>query len=338
MTAQRLHTIADIARLTGVSKATVSRALNDSPLVAVETRERIQAVAREHGFQMNASARRLSLKQAHVVALMTYAYKAGSTVTDAFMLEVMSGVAGALHTHDYDLLVIQVGPTDTDWVPKYLDTGRVDGFVLLSGTCSPRQLRTLVETKAPFAMWAPRPADGHYCTVSGDSFAGGEMAAAHLLSVGRRRIAFLGGPATGPEVQDRHRGYVTALERTGEMPDPSLVAYASWWPAEITGAEAMRELLARAPDLDAVFACSDLLALAAMEVLREEGRRIPEDVAVVGYDDVALARHTNPALTTIRQSGPLAGRLLAETLLQHLETGVVTNVSIPAELVVRESA
>jgi DNA-binding LacI/PurR family transcriptional regulator len=100
----------------------------------------------------------------------------------------------------------------------------------------------------------------------------------------------------------------------------------------------MKELLARAPDVDAVFVNSDRMAFAAMEVIHGQGRRIPDDIAVVGYDDVSIARYADPPLTTIRQDGPLAGRLLAEHLLQHLETGVITNVSIPAELVVRESA
>ena len=100
----------------------------------------------------------------------------------------------------------------------------------------------------------------------------------------------------------------------------------------------MNRLLEQAPDVDAVFVNSDLMAIAAIEAIHELGRRVPEDVAVVGYDDVSVSRHTNPPLTTIRQNGPLAGRLLAQNLVQHLQTGVVTNVSIPAELVVRESA
>jgi DNA-binding LacI/PurR family transcriptional regulator len=105
-----------------------------------------------------------------------------------------------------------------------------------------------------------------------------------------------------------------------------------------SGAVAMGALLERAPDLDGVFVNSDLMAIEAMKALRERGRRVPEDVAVVGYDDLSIARHSNPPLTTIRQSVPLAGRLLAENLIQYLKTGVVTHLSIPAELVVRESA
>jgi len=333
-----VHTIADIARLAGVSKSTVSRALNDSPLIGAETKERIRAIAREHRFQMNVPARRLSLKQSRVVALATSEYQVDSSVPDGFMLEIMSGISRGLHANDYDLLVIHVGANDTEWARRYLETGRVDGFVVLSATCSQRQLRTLVEMKAPFVIWGVPPGHHGYCSVSGDSRTGGTLATEHLLRCGRSRIAFLGGPAREPEVQDRYRGYEAALQEAGERVDPARVAHADWDHSETSGAAAMRQLLQRAPDLDAVFANSDLMAIAAMDTIRDHGRRVPDDVAVVGYDDISIARHSNPPLTTVRQNGPLVGRLLAQNLIQHLQTGVVTNVSIPAELVVRKSA
>jgi DNA-binding LacI/PurR family transcriptional regulator len=338
MVSAPVHTIADIARLAGVSKSTVSRALNDSPLIGAETKERIRAIAREHQFQMNVPARRLSLKQSHAVALVTYEYDGDLSVPDAFMLEILSGISGALHASDYDLLFIQVRPDDTDWARRYLETGRADGFILLSETCTPQHLRTLVEMDAPFIIWSERPGAHGYSSVSGDSFTGGKLATEHLLRSGRTRIAFLGGPAGYPEVEDRYRGYETALREAGLAVDPSLVAHADWEQPETLGAAAMRQLLERASDLDAVFVNSDLMAFAAMATIRDQGRRIPDDVAVVGYDDVASARHSDPPLTTIRQNGPLAGKLLAENLLQHLSTGVVTNVSIPVKLVVRKSA
>jgi DNA-binding LacI/PurR family transcriptional regulator len=339
MTGTHVHTIADIARLAGVSKSTVSRALNDSPLISDETKERIRALAEEHEFELNAPARQLSLRQSHTIAFITYAYKTSAPMPDAFMLEIMSGISTGLHEHGYDLLVVQIGPNDTDWVGRYLRSGRADGFILLSATCSPRHLRTLVEQEAPFVIWdvAPRT-HRNYCSVSGDSVTGGRLATEHLLNAGRRRIGFLGGPAHAPEVRDRLSGYEAALREAGVEVDPSLVVHADWANPETTGALAIRQLLERAPDVDAVFANSDLLAIAAMDELREHGRRVPGDVAVVGYDDVSIARYSNPPLTTIRQNGPLAGRLLAQNLVQRLESGAITNVAIPAELVVRESA
>ncbi|MGD0198310.1 MAG: LacI family DNA-binding transcriptional regulator [Solirubrobacteraceae bacterium] len=336
MAEDRVKTIVDIARLAGVSKATVSRALNDSPLVSAATRGRILAIAQEHGFEMNDPARRLSLRQSNVVALVTYRYAPSVKLPDAFVLEVMSGLTASLHVAGYDLLVIQIAPGDTDWVSRYRDSGRVEGFVLLAAQCTREHLATLSGRHIPFVLWGEQPDAHEYCSVTGDSLAGGRIATERLLEVGRRRIAFLGGLPDEAEVKDRHGGYLAALAAAGLAPDDALVAYGDWR-AE-SGQQVMEELLARAPDIDGVFACSDLMALGAIDALRAHGLRVPDDVAVVGYDDVALAAHSDPPLTTIRQSGPVIGRLLAETLIQHLRTGAVANVSIPAELVVRGSA
>jgi len=331
-----IRTMDDIARLAGVSKSTVSRALSDSPLIAVETKERIRAIAREHRFQLNAPARRLSLKRSRAVALVLYGKDDTFFSPDVFMLEIMGGMSAGLRALDYDLLVTHVDPSDTDWPRRYVDSGRADGFVLLFGSCNARQRRLLADMRAPFIIWGAAPADRRYCSVFGDSVTGGRLATGHLLETGRRRIAFLGGPEASPEVQDRLRGYEEALRAAGHELDPALVAYADWMEPETAG-PALRQLLERAPDVDGVFANSDMMAMAAMDAARTAGRRVPRDVAVVGYDDIAVARHATPPLTTIRQNGPLAGRLLAQNLLQHLETGAVTNVTIPAELVVRAS-
>jgi DNA-binding LacI/PurR family transcriptional regulator len=348
MTTDRVKTIADIARIAGVSKATVSRALNDSTLVSTETRERIGEIARQHGFEMNATARSLSRRQSNVVALATYPYEpfgpsdnptgfvAGDKLPDTFVLEVMSGLFAGLHSHGYDLLVIQIDARDTGWISRYLDSGRVDGFVLMSANCTIKHLEALETRGAPFVVWGLDSTSHHYSTVSGDSYAGGRIATKHLLDSGRRRIAFIGGPDMEQEAQDRYRGYATALQTANVGVDDSLVTY-GWYSTE-SAMLRMRDLIARHDDIDAVFACSDVMAIAAIEELRAAGRRVPDDVAIVGYDDVALAAHTDPPLTTVRQAGPLAGRLLADSLIQQLQTGAVGHVSIPAELVVRESA
>jgi len=331
-----VRTISDIARLAGVSKSTVSRALNDSPLIGEETKDRVRALAREHKFVMNASARRLSLQQSHVVGLMTHPYTSESSTTDIFMLEVMSGISAGLRARGYDLLLIHAGKGDDNWADGYIQTGRVDGFIVLSTSCTPRQIDNLIQLKAPFILWGRTAGTRRVCSVSGDSFAGGKLAAEHLLRIGRKRIAFLGGPASELEVADRFGGYEEALQEAGIAVDPTLVAHGDYTSG--SGLVAMRSLLERNPDLDGVFVNSDLMAIAAMDAIRERGRVVPDDVAVVGYDDVSLARFSDPPLTTIRQNGPLAGRLLAENLVEYVQKGVVTNVSIPAELVVRRSA
>jgi DNA-binding LacI/PurR family transcriptional regulator len=336
MDRERISSIADIARMAGVSKSTVSRALNDSPLIGVETKERIRSIAKEHGFEIDVRARRLSLQKSGTIALVAYVYKADSVMPDAFMLGMMTGISAGLGKNDYDLLLTHVSPTDASWPRRYLEAGRVDGFIMLEAECTRRQLEALVATRAPFVLWGPPSTTNAYPSVSGDSLTGGRVATEHLVRIGRRRIAFIGGPPRELEVLDRLRGYETALRDAGLPVDPQLIAHGDY--SEQSGATAMAELLDRAADLDAVFVNSDVMAITAMETLRERGREIPADVAVVGYDDIPLAHHVNPPLTTIRQDPILAGRLLAETLIERLRTGVVTSVSIPAELVVRGSA
>ncbi len=336
MNTTTVRTISDIARLAGVSKSTVSRALNDSPLIGEETKDRIRALAKEHKFVMNASARRLSLQQSHVIGLMVHAHTSEWSTTDIFMLEVMSGISMGLRARGYDLLLIHADKNDENWADAYFGAGRVDGFIVLTASCTPQQIDNLHQLKAPYIMWGRTPGARRQSTVSGDSFAGGKLATEHLLRLGRKRIAFLGGPSSELEVADRFAGYEEALRDAGLAVDPELVAYGDY--TAQSGHAVMGSLLTRNPDLDAVFVNSDLMAIAAMDAIREHGRVVPDDVAVVGYDDVSMARFSNPPLTTIRQNGPLAGRLLAENLLQYIQKGVVTNVTIPAELVVRRSA
>lgn len=323
-------TIADIARIAGVSKSTVSRALNDSPLIGVETRERIQAIAEEHDFQMNAAARRLSLGLSHVVALISKAPH-----LDMFMLEIMGGISAGLHELNYELLVLPGRLGDPAWSRGYVDSGRADGFILLSASCTPKEIAGIVESGVPFVLWGASSTKNEFSSVTGDSVTGGRLATEHLLELGRRRLAFVGGPTWAREIGERLDGFREAHRQAGLEVDPALIAHTDWANAEVVAAQAFEKL---PDDVDGVVANSDRFAIGVIEAARAAGKRVPEDVAVVGYDDTAIAAFTNPPLTTIRQDGPLAGRLLARTLVQQLETGAVTTVSIPAELVVRESA
>jgi DNA-binding LacI/PurR family transcriptional regulator len=327
---------ADIARLANVSKSTVSRALNDSPLISQTTKGRIRAVAQQYDFRINALARQLSLKQSRTVAFVTHAYNQEFSVADLFVLEIMGGISTGLRALGYDMLVVHVDPREADWAHAYLDSGRVDGFILLTSARKQVHIRTLLEMDAPFIAWGPAPTGAGYPSVSGDDFEGGKLATEHLVRSGRRQIAFLGGPAEELEVQQRFNGYAAALQVVGRDLDLALRAHGDY--TLTSGSAAMQRLLRQAPQLDAVFANSDLMAIAAMEAIRKQGRRVPDDVAVVGYDDLSLAQISYPTLTTIRQDVTLAGQLLAKNLIGYLRTGVVTHTTIPVELVVRQSA
>jgi DNA-binding LacI/PurR family transcriptional regulator len=336
MQKKKNQTIADIARLAKVSKSTVSRALNDSSLIGEETRIRIHAIARQNNFQINIPARQLSMQKSRTIAFVTCAYHKDFSVADLFGLEIMGGVSNGLYANLYDMLVVHVNPEDTGWVRKYIDTGRVDGFILMTATRKQLHIRALLDAEAPFIVWGLPLTGNRYCSVMGDNVTGGRLATEHLIRSGRKRIAFLGGPRDEMEVTLRYDGFKTAMDSAGIKVDPTLIAYGDF--SDTSGATAILKLLEQGPDLDAVFVNSDLMAIAAMDALRTQGRRIPDDVAVVGFDDLSISEHSNPPLTTIRQNIPLAGRMLAQNLIKFLETGSITNETIPVELVVRKSS
>ncbi len=330
-------TIEDIARLAGVSKSTVSRALSDSPLIGQETKERVQTIARQHNFQVNVAAQRLSKMESKTIAFVTCVdpYHPFS-MTDLFGLEMLGAISTALAMNHYDLLMAHVNPNDVSWISQYMATGRADGFILMTSTRKNYHIHALIDSHAPFIVWgSPLPRQS-YCSVCGDDFTGGKLATEHLLKAGRRKIAFLGGPADELEVQRRYEGFETAMLAANCPPEQALVVHADWMAD--TASNVTRRLLAQAPDMDAIFVNSDVMAIAAIDVLHATGRQVPEDVAIVGYDNLSIAAISHPALTTISQNLPLAGRLLAENLIQYLQKGVVTNVSVPVELVVRQSA
>ncbi len=337
MNEKTVQTLEDIARLANVSRSTVSRALNDSPLLSQETKERIQAIARAHNFRLNIPARNLRLRSSRTIAFVApIYYPEFFSAEDLFGLEMLGGIGSGLHALDYDLLIAHIDPHDTTWAHNYLDSGRVDGFILIASNLKPSHLKTLVEIGAPFIVWGMPLPPFNYCSVTGDNITGGLLATQHLIRLGRQRIAFLGGPDDNLTVQNRFRGYEDALQSAGQRVDPALVVFGDY--SYASGTTAMRRLMEQAPELEGVFVNSDLMAIGAINTIQASGRRVPEDIAVVGYDDLSIAVYNNLPLTTIRQNIPLAGKLLAQNLIQFIETGVVTNVTTPVELVIRKSA
>lgn len=337
MSKKTVQTLEDIARLAGVSTSTVSRALNNSNLLSQETKERIQALAHQHNFRINASARSLRLRQSRTIAFIAPTFSAEFfSGEDLFGLEFLSGIVKGLHSLGYDLLVIHSEPQDTAWAQTYLDSGRVDGFILFTSNHHPEQIRTLVEIGTPFIGWGGPVPGLNYCSVTGDNFSGGQLATRHLLDIGRQRIAFLGGPEDSWTVQQRLKGYQHALQAAGFTPEPDLITYSDY--SYASGLAAMHRLLEKTPNLEAVFVNSDLMAAGAIKVIQQQGKRVPEDIAVVGYDDLSIARYNTLPITTIRQNLPLAGKLLAQNLIEYLQNGIVTHVTTPVELVIRKSA
>lgn len=327
--------MADIARLAGVSVATVSRALNGSPLISPETRGRIEELARSLNYSINVGAQNLRLRQNRTIAVVIpYDRVSRQHISDPFFLAMVGALADALTERGFDMLLSRVDAESLDSAANLVNSGTAIGVILIGQWRHHDQLNQLAARRVPIVVWGTQIAQQMYCTVGGDNVAGGRIATEHLIEQGWRRIAFVGDPAL-PEVAHRHRGYEEALRAHGIAVDSQLLVPA---PFDANEARAgITRLCESGVAFDAVFACSDVLASAAMQTLHLYGRPVPQQVAVVGYDDIEWASHSNPPLTTVRQPIATAGVELVDALLRTIEGSAVPPRALPVELVVRAS-
>ena len=328
----------DIARLAAVSQATVSRALRNSPLVRPETRARIETIARELSYQTDRSASSLRTRRANTLALLLFEESAEDAQINPFFLSMLGHLTRTAARRGVDLLVSFQQLSD-DWYTDYELSHRADGIILLGYgdyTTSRPKLAELAAAGGRFVIWGAEAEDLPGRTVRTDNTAGGHLATAHLLRLGRRRIACLGSTsAQWPEFQARHAGYVRALREAGLAPDPALAVEAQ--SSEQAGHAAMSQLLRAGPAIDALFAASDLIAMGAISALREHGRSVPHDVAVVGFDDITAAAHFIPPLTTVQQDTQRAAQILVDNLLRMVREEPVASTMIEPRLIVRDS-
>ena len=334
--AQRRLQMADIARLAGVSTSTVSRALSGSTLVNEETRTRVLELARSLKYSINIGAQNLRLKQNRTVGVVVpYDSETRQHLSDPFLLSMLGSLADALTEQGFDMLLSRVDVSQFDAAAQTFDSGRVIGIILIGQWRNHEQLNQLAARHVPIVVWGAQLPQQLYCTVGGDNVAGGMLATEHLLAQGRRRIAFFG-DIDLPEVAQRHDGYCKALAARQMAIDPQLRVPVSFLPQG--GSQAVQELARRGARYDAIFACSDLLAMTAINTLREQGTRIPDDVAVVGYDDIELSTYFHPPLSTVRQPIQAAGRALVASLLALTEGQQAASRQLPTELVVRTTS
>jgi DNA-binding LacI/PurR family transcriptional regulator len=328
--------MADIARIAGVSKATVSRALNHSHLVNAETRSRILELASSLKYTINIGAQNLRLKQNRTVGVVIpFDSDTRQHLSDPFFLSMLGALADALTARGFDMLLSRVDAEQIDCAAQPFDTGRVVGIILIGQWRQHEQLNQLAARHVPIVVWGAQLPQQLYTTVGGDNVSGGMLATEHLVRHGRRRIAFFG-DINLPEVAQRYRGYCNALSAHGLPVDPQLRVSVPFVPDG--GAQAVREMARRAVAYDAIFACSDLLAMTAINTLRGFGCEVPRDMAVVGYDDIALSAYYHPPLTTIRQPVLAAGDALVEALLALVDGKPVASAQLPTELIVRATA
>ncbi|MFF3617365.1 LacI family DNA-binding transcriptional regulator [Streptomyces sp. NPDC002580] len=339
----RRPTLDDVARKSGVSKSTVSRVINDEPRVRPSVAERVRAAVSELGYVPNQAGRSLVTHRTNAVAVVVTEPQ-NRLFVDPYFDGHLRGIRQELVRHGAQPVLLFIEePDDYPRVGEFLGGGHVDGALLFSlRTDDP--LPGMVEQMGLPAVFGGRQVvgPGHrsdaYTYVDADNRGGAREAVRHLVSLGRRRIATITGPLKQAAAIDRLDGYRDIL------PDaPPLIAEGDF--TLPGGADAMRILLDRCPDLDAVFVASDLMASGALKTLRDRGRRVPEDVAVVGFDDLeSIAEATDPPLTTVHQDIEGMGRLMARLLFRRTAPASgdggrpPSSVVTATRLVVRKSA
>jgi len=334
--ATRRLQMADVARLAGVSVATVSRALSGSPLISADTRTRITELARKLKYSINAGAKNLRLGSSRTISvIIPYDARSRQRVSDPFFLAMLGSLADALTERGFDLLLSRIDADDLGAAATPFDTGVALGIIMIGQWHHHDQLNQLASRGVPIVVWGAQMPRQLYCSVGGDNVSGGAQATRHLLERGRTRIAFVGDTDL-PEVAQRYRGYVEALRAHGIAPDARLQLAV---PFEVDLARAaVSRLCASSVAFDGVFACSDVLALASIQALRTNGRSVPGSVAVVGYDDIEWASHADPPLTTVRQPIAAAGARIVDALLDVIGGAPRLPITLPVELVVRNSS
>ncbi|MEV4330881.1 LacI family DNA-binding transcriptional regulator [Streptomyces sp. NPDC049597] len=337
-TAGSRPTLEAVAARAGVSRATASRVVNGGAGVRAPLVDKVRRAVEELGYVPNHAARTLVTRRNGAVAVII-AEPEFRIFSDPFFEQQVRGISRELTAHDSQLVLLWVeGPGDHDRIARYLDGGHVDGALAFSLHNDDELPAVIGRARIP-AVFGGRPVVGSspgVPYVDCDNRGGAREAVRHLVSLGRTSIAHIAGPRDQTSALDRVDGYRDVLVDA----DPDLIRQGDF--TEASGARAMAELLDSRPDVDGVFVANDLMASGALRTLRERGVRVPEDVAVVGFDDMeSVVVTTRPALTTVRQDIEGMGRLMVRLLMRLLDdSGGDTPASVitPTTLVRRASA
>jgi DNA-binding LacI/PurR family transcriptional regulator len=329
---KRRATISDVARLAGVSIATVSRVVNGTAPVAPETVQRVQAAIDELGYKPHAAARKLAGRRSGAVGLLL------PEVSGDFFFPLVRGIAREAQDAGYELLIHVSGLPNEESLSAPLGDHNVDGLLVFTGRLHDAEITRLYRSGFPLTLLFRTPPDGLTIPyVMFENKGGARRLIEHLIEVhGRRRIAFLRGPEGNEDSYWREQGYREALDRHGIPFDPDLVGMGGFSPQ--VARDTIHSWLLDGLDFDAVFAGDDEAATGVLMALRKAGKRVPEDVAVVGFDDVSFSRLLEPPLTTVRAPIETASSQSARMLFEQIRGKPAPPPAyFPTEVVIRQS-
>ena len=328
--------MAEVARRAGVSLSTVSRALAGSTMISEETRERVRGVAASVNYSVDSSASTLRTGLTRTIAVVIpLEHASKQRLSDPFFLEMLGGIADELATRGYSMLLSKTTQDPREWIINIVGSRRADGVIVIGQSLHHAHLNELAAANINLVVWGARLPDQRYVCVGSDNWEAGHKATTHLIGQGCRRIVFLGDPGV-PEVSARREGFLAALRSAGIERAPRLEVAVRF--GSDAAYEAVSSLMSAHADFDGIFACSDVIAMSAMRALNEHGRRVPADVAIVGFDDVPMAAYTTPPLSTIRQDWMAGTRMLVEQVLRDPAGRTAEVTVLPTELVVRGSS
>ena len=331
----RIRNIAELAKLVGVSAGTVSRALANSSLVNLETRERIQALAREHGFRPNQMAKRLRVQETKVIGVVVpLGHEQRQHLSDPFFMAILGHLADALTESGYDIMLSRVIPDAEDWLERIVDSGMLDGVLLIGQSNQFEAIERVAAWYKPMVVWGShRPGQVH-CTVGVDNRLGGRLAGECLIGQGRQRLAFLG-ENVAPELLERYLGLCDAAQSAGLAVPLQLNTHLA---SDIMAEEIARHIDRIGAEVDGIAAGSDLIAMHAVRALADRGIAVPGQVSVTGFDDLPLAEQTIPRLTTISQNIAEGARAMVTALFERIGGTAAPSVEMVPTLIRRDTA
>lgn len=331
----RIRNISDLAKMAGVSAGTVSRALSDTGLISQKTRERIKDLAREHDFRPNIMARNLRIQKTGAIGvIIPLGHDPGQHISDPFFITMLGLLADELTEKGYDLVLSRVIPTDGDWLDRFVDSGRVDGVIVIGQSNQEAVLDKVAERYKPLVVWGGYSAGQVHCSVGSDNRAGGDLATTHLIDRGCRHLAFFGDP-NAMEFRLRLEGCRDAMRRAGLAED--IKVFPTNLISETAHPDIAQFLGAAENRPQGIVAAADIIAMTTLRVLAELNISVPDDIKVIGYDGLALSEHTFPQLSTIRQDLTTGAHSLVDMLLRRIGGEETASVILQPELVARNS-